>query len=59
MERVVEPVISPALLKWALTGFKFDPELTKNLDFDDFVEPQPVLMPIACVSYDEDEDTMY
>ena len=52
----MEPVVSPALLKRVLTGFKFDPECAKNLDFDDFVEPQPVPMTIACVSYDEDED---
>ena len=52
----MEPVVSPALVKRVLTGFKFDPECVKNLDFDDFVEPQPVPMPIVCVSYDEDED---
>lgn len=58
MERVIEPFVSPSLLKRMLKGFKFDPELAKNVEFEDFVEQQPVTThptPIACVSY-EDED---
>ena len=38
----MEPAVSATLLKQLLTGFKFDPELSKNLEFDDFVEQQPL-----------------
>ena len=44
----MESAVSATLLKQLLTGFKFDPELSKNLEFDDFVEQQP--LPI-CTSY--------
>lgn len=38
-------------------AYGFEGEFSKNLDYDDFVESQSVLMPVACASYIEDEDT--
>ena len=52
----MEPAISPTLLKQLLTGFKFDPEVSKNLEFDDFVEQQPLLLAAICTSYDQEEE---
>ena len=46
----MEPAVSATLLKQLLTGFNFDPELSKNLEFDDFVEQQA--LPI-CMSYNQ------
>ena len=49
----MEPALSATLLNQLLTGFKFDPELSKNLEFDDFVQQQP--LPI-CTSYNQKEE---
>ena len=51
------PAISPSLLKRLLKDSMFDPELAKNLEFDDFVEQAPLLPPIViCMSHDQDEE---
>ena len=52
----MEPAVSPTLLKQLLTGFKFDPEVSKNLEFDDFVEQQPLPLAAICTSYDQEEE---
>ena len=52
----MDPAVSPSLLKQLLTGFKFDPELAKNLDFDDFVEQQPLSLAAVCTSCSQDEE---
>ena len=49
----MKPAVSATLLKQLLTGFKFDPKLSKNLEFNDFVEQQP--LPI-CTSYNQKEE---
>ena len=53
----MEAAVSPSLLKRLLKDFKFDPEVAKDLKFDDFVE-QVSLSPPAdiCVSYNQDEE---
>ena len=52
----MEPAVSPALLKQLLTGFKFDPELSKNPKFDNFAEQQPLLLAAICTSNDQEEE---
>ena len=49
----MEPAVTVTLRKQLLTGFKFDPELSKDLEFDDFVEQQPLRI---CKSYNHKED---
>ena len=40
-----------------LMGFKFDPKLTKDINFDDVVKQQPLPLATLCsISYDEDEE---
>ena len=51
----MEPAVSATLPKQLLTGFKFNPELSKNLEFDDFVEQQP--LPICTSHNQKEEDT--
>ena len=53
----MEPAVSSSLLERMLIGFKFDPELAKDINFDDFVEQQPVpLVTLRNINYDEDEE---
>ena len=52
----MEPSFNPTLLKQLLTSFKFDPELLKNLEFNDFVEQQPLPLAAICTSYDQEEE---
>ena len=49
----MEPAISATLLKQLLTGFEFDPEFSKNLEFDDSIEQQQ--LPI-CTTYNQKEE---
>ena len=53
----MKPAVSPSLLERMLMGFKFDPELTKNINFDDVVEQQPLPLAALCsMNYNEDEE---
>ena len=52
----MEPAVNPTLLKQLLTGFKFDPEVSKNLEFNDFVEQQPLPLAAICTSYNQEEE---
>ena len=53
----MELAVSSSLLEHMLIGFKFDPELTKDINFDDVVEQQPLPLATLCsMNYDEDEE---
>ena len=55
LSQKMEPAVSATLLKQLLTGFKFDPEFSKNLEFDDFVEQQS--LPFCMNHNQKEEDT--